>query len=345
MDRDVLPRIAYWSTSFEPKMEALASEVACLRRAFPGSAVWGVNARSRWPISVRHGLGFHPRLQLFFRGMTAVMQHAFDINHVFGSIGDWFHLRAIRRRPTVLTAAVTNGSSGKDMLSKVDLFAVEWPGARDELQALGIDRGQVRLVFPPVDLERFKPTPCPDTPYTVLFASSPDRADWLDDRGVGLLLAAAKMRPDWRFVLAWRPWGTALQELQRRLAEQPSPNVEVHVGRFDDMSRFYANAHVTVAPFLCRHRGKPAPNSVIESLASGRPVVVSDQVGLADMVAEQRMGAVCGSNAESFVAAIEETQRTWNSMSENARSVAERWFCRSTFIASYRGIYGELLGA
>ncbi|RIK80388.1 MAG: hypothetical protein DCC68_11185 [Planctomycetota bacterium] len=343
MDRDVPPRIAYWSTSFEPDMEALASEVACLRRAFRGSAVWGVNARSRWPLTVRHGLGFHPRMQLVFRGLTAVLQHAFDVNHVFGSLGDWYHLRAVRRRPTVLTAAVASGACSEEMLSKVDLFAVEWPDARDELAAMGIERKRVRLVFPPVDLERFRPTPKPEGPFTLLFASSPDRADWLDDRGVGLLLEAARLRPDWRFLFVWRPWGTGLDELRRRLSAEPAANVEVAAGRFADMTPFFAPSHVTVAPFRCRQRGKPVPNSIVESLSCGRPVVVSDVVGLAGMVQEERVGTVCGLSAESFVAAAESARSDWETLAANARGVAQRWFGRESFIRAYRDIYAELL--
>ena len=343
MDRDVPPRVAYWSTSFEPRMEALASEVACLRRAFPGSAVWGVNARARWPFTLRHGLGFHPRLQLVFRGLTALLQYAYDVNHVFGSIGDWFHLRAVRRRPTVLTVAVASEACGDGMLSKVDTFAVEWPGARDELAAIGVERERIRLVFPPVDLERFRPTPRPGEPFTVLFASSPDRADWLDDRGVGLLMEAARLRPDWCFLLVWRPWGTALAELRRRLAEQSMTNVEVAVGRFEDMARFYARSHVTVAPFRCRRRGKPVPNSIVESLACGRPVVVSDVVGLSEFVAEEEVGGVCGGDVVSFVEAIERAQCDWAAMSANARNVAERWFGQEAFISAYNSIYRELL--
>jgi glycosyltransferase involved in cell wall biosynthesis len=325
-------------------MEAIASEVACLRRAFRGSAVWGVNARSRWPVSVRHGLAFHPRMQLVFRGLTAVLQHAFDINHVFGSIGDWYHLRAIRRRPTVLTAAVNSGACSKEMLSKVDMFAVEWPGARDDLAALGIERERVRLVFPPVDLARFRPTPRPDGPFTVLFASSPDRADWLDDRGLGVLLEAARLRPDWRFLLVWRPWGTGLDELRRRLSNHPVANVEVVVGRFADMTQFFARAHVTVAPFLSQQRGKPAPNSIVESLSCGRPVVVTDVVGLSTIVTDERVGAVCETSADSFVAALEATERNWDSMSLRARSVAQSHFACDRFVEAYATIYRKLVG-
>jgi glycosyltransferase involved in cell wall biosynthesis len=339
MDRDVSPSIAYWATSFDADMEALASEVACLRRNFRPSIVWGVNGRPRWPVSWRNGWSFHPRLQLLFRGLTAVAQHAFDINHVFGSLGDWYHLRAVRKRPTILTVAVTSKACGEELLSKVDRFVVEWPSARDELLGMGIERERVELVFPPVDLDRFRPSPRPPEPFTVLFASSPDRADWVDDRGVGLLLEAARQRPEWRFKFVWRPWGSGVAEVRRRIKLLGLPNVELVVGRVGDMSEHYAQAHVTVAPFLCPQRSKPSPNSLVESFASGRPVVVTQTVGLAEVVEEENIGRVTSSDVGSLLVGFEEVRGDWHGMSVRARAAAERWFDEDTFLSSYARIY------
>jgi len=38
-------RIAYWTSGFEPSMEAVSSEVHLLRRSFPRSVVWGLSHR------------------------------------------------------------------------------------------------------------------------------------------------------------------------------------------------------------------------------------------------------------------------------------------------------------
>jgi glycosyltransferase involved in cell wall biosynthesis len=194
-------------------------------------------------------------------------------------------------------------------------------------------------------LQKFVPTPRPDGPFTVMFASSPDRADWLDDRGVGLLLEVAKRRPDWRFLLVWRPWGTALGELRHRMLHCGVSNIEVVVGRFADMAQFFARSHVTVAPFLSRQRGKPIPNSILEGIACGRPSVVTELVGLSKMIADEGIGAVCDTNAESFINTLDVTERNWSSMSIAARTVAEKYFGRERFLGAYNSIYHELLAA
>ena len=93
-------------------MEAVASEVATLRRQFPGSVAWGLSHRHRVLLSRRRGLCLHPRLHLAFRALTRALEPAFQLNHVFGSIGDWFYLEGRRRRPIVLTAAVLGPAVG-----------------------------------------------------------------------------------------------------------------------------------------------------------------------------------------------------------------------------------------
>ena len=42
----------------------------------------------------------------------------------------------------------------------------------------------MRLIFPPVDLARFAPAPPPPGPFTVLFASSPDKEGWLGHKSL-----------------------------------------------------------------------------------------------------------------------------------------------------------------
>src|SRR5688572_2655780 len=89
---DMSPRVAYWCSSFDADMEAVAGEVACLRRAFPGSIRWGISARQKKNFVLRDGICLHPRLDLLFRGITWAMQRRYDIQHLFGGWGDWFHL-------------------------------------------------------------------------------------------------------------------------------------------------------------------------------------------------------------------------------------------------------------
>ncbi len=337
------PRIAFWTSAFDPEMEAIASEVAALRRHFPSGLCWGLSHRHWLLVSRRRGMCFHPRLHLLFRAAVRLFEPTFDLNHIFGSLGDWFYLAPRRRRPTVLTVAAWTDPVGLPLLNQVDQFVVESVQTMDELVRLGIDDARVRLIFPAVNLDRYAPRREPEVGFTALFASSPDCASWLEARGVHLILDAAARRPHMRFRLLWRPWGDSEVVVRRWIAERNLHNVELITGCVADMPAEYNRAHVVVAPFTDRSRSKPTPNSVVDALACGRPVVVTQMVGLSDLVAESRSGAVVAPGGESLAEGLDRVASQWPSYSRAARSLAEELFAEQRFIQSYERLYAELL--
>lgn len=338
----VASRIAYWTSAFEPEHEAIAAEVALLRRHYPASVAWGLTHRHWILLSRTRGYGLHLRLHALFRAATRLLEPRFQLNHVFGSAGDWFYLAGPRRRPTVLTMAALSQPVEQALLERVDAFVVEYPSGKDYLVRLGIEPGRVRLILPPVDLARFTPGPAPAGPFTVLFASSPDRDDWLEARGIPELLDAAVRRPRMRFRFLWRPWGNSEARMRRLIAERGLQNVELCVGCWENMSRQYQEAHVTAAPFTDPQRCKPAPNSLVESLACGRPVLVTPTVGLADLVAPAA-AVVPGASGEAIAEGLDRLEADWDRLSHSARRLAELWFGQQTFLTSYQRLYQHLL--
>jgi glycosyltransferase involved in cell wall biosynthesis len=343
MGGHVSPRVAYWTSAFEPKMEAIASEVALLRRHFRASIAWGLS-HLRWvQLSLGGGYCLHPRLNVFFRLATRLFEPTFQLNHVFGSLGDWFYLESRKRRPTVLTVALAYPPVEERLLRRVSRFVVEYPGGRDYLARYGIVGDRVRLILPPVDLRRFTPTPAPDGPFTALFASSPDKEAWLGARGVPQILDAAARRPEMVFRLLWRPWGDSEPRVRQWIAERGLRNVELLVGRVPNMARHYRAAHVVLAPFTDFARSKPAPNSVIESLACGRPALVTEAVGLADVIREGRAGYVAQPTGAALAEGLDRVRADWGHYAREARALAERAFGVERFVRAYGRLYEEVL--
>ena len=337
------PRVAYWTSAFEPEMEAIAAEVATLRRRFPASTCWGLSHRHWMLLSRRRGICLHPRLHLLFRAFTRLWEPKFDLNHIFGSLGDWFYLQGARVRPTVLTVAERSRRIERELLERVDRFVAECPSVRQDLLKIGIESDRIRLIYPPVDLTRYSPARPPDGPFTALFASSPDRADWLESRGVHLVLDAAAMRPGMRFRLLWRPWGDSARRVRQWIAERNLQNVELIVGCVRDMPAEYNRAHVVLAPFTDTHRSKPAPNSLTDSLACGRPVVTTPVVGLAGIIREHGAGLVSEPSGAAIAECIDRLQAEWQPYSRRARRLAEQHFSLEKFLGGYERLYAELL--
>ncbi|HEX8201005.1 MAG TPA: glycosyltransferase [Isosphaeraceae bacterium] len=337
------PRIAYWTSAFEADIEAIASEVSALRRCYPGSVAWGLSHRCWALLSWRRGYCLNPWLSPVFCAATRILEPLFQLNHIFGSLGDWYYLRGTRRRPTVLTMAALSPPVDSSLLDRVDRFVVEYPSAESILTELGIGRERIRLIFPPVDLRRFTPSEAPEAPFTVVFASSAHDASWVEARGLPQLLDAAALRPEMRFRLIWRPWGDSLELVRRWVAQRGLTNVEIVVGKFADMEQHYRTAHATAVPFARIEKCKPAPNSLVESLACGRPVIVTPEVGLAEMVREAHAGIVCACDGESLAEGFDRVRSDWHSYSAPARRLSERWFSAETFLSKYHAIYTELI--
>jgi glycosyltransferase involved in cell wall biosynthesis len=324
-------------------MEAIASEVATLRRRFTSSVVWGLSHRHWMLFSRRRGYCLNPRMYRLFRVATLILEPAFDINHIFGSLGDWFYLRDAKRRPTILTIATINPPVSASLLGHVDRYVVEYPGGQEQLWSLGIGKEKIRLIFPAVDLRHFSPARIPNGPFTVLFVSSPDRKSWLEARGIPQILDAAKLQPQIRFRLLWRPWGRSESQVRQWIAERGLQNVELTVRCSSNMAEEYRKAHVTVAPFIDANRSKPAPNSLIESMACGRPVLATEVVGLAGLIREGGAGEICAPTGEALAESLETLQKDWRHYSVSGRRLAEQFFGLEKFVEAYEELYDEVI--
>ena len=150
-----------------------------------------------------------------------------------------------------------------------------------------------RLIRPGIDTSRFIPAQPPTGPgFTLLFGSAPWSEPQFRSKGVEALLAAAEARPDLRLVFLWR--GLLFEEMQARVAQRGlQARVEV-INRQVDVNEVLARAHAAVVLAEDATLVKAFPHSLLESLAAGRPVLVSRALPMADYV--ERVG--CGQVVE-----------------------------------------------
>jgi glycosyltransferase involved in cell wall biosynthesis len=130
-----------------------------------------------------------------------------------------------------------------------------------------------------VDHDRFAPAPEPGGPATVLFVGR-----LIDNKGPGVLLHAARiLRRDGLAVrVLFAGDGPRRGELEREA--QRHDDLATFLGRRDDVPELLAQAHVVARPSLT----EGMPLAVLEAMAAGRCVVVSD-------IAAHREIVDCGS--------------------------------------------------
>jgi len=321
----------------------MSKEVFALKDHFRRSRIFGLSRQYEVKGSLRaRYFGMNVRWYPLFRLLVPVYEAASDLHHIYGGIGDWFFLRTLTRRPVVITAATAASPLPAEMYRNVRAVVVHSSESMQSLERAGIAGGRVRLIYPGIDLEWFRPLPrSPGKKLRILFATAPNAREDIAKKGVDLLMEAASRLPDVEFVLLWRPWGDTVTRAREMVAERALPTVRLSFELVSDMRDVYRGVDATVAPFT--EAVKFCPTSLVESMACGRPVLVSSRVGLGGMVQEAGCGEVFEPTPAALCEAVDRLRRHYDAYARNARATAERHFDLRTCVREHEKLYEEVL--
>ncbi len=108
------------------------------------------------------------------------------------------------------------------------------------------------------------------------------------------------------------------------------------------MAEVYASVHATACFFQVGF-GKSCPNSIIESFACGRPVLLSDTCGIAGLVADRKAGVSMPRTVEALSAGLETLRADFERRRTEARRLAESCFGVQGFLRNYANLYSGLV--
>jgi glycosyltransferase involved in cell wall biosynthesis len=280
--------------------------------------------------------------------VVPLLERAFDVSHVHGDMTPWLFHRTLGSRPLVHTITQASAHPVREFLARCAAVVTQTPATRDRVLAMGVPPERVHLRLPAVDLARFRPGPPrrPGAgPARLLFASMPRTREELDGRGVPLLLALAREHPDVRVTLLHRPWVTGHTSLAatRQLADEGgAPNVRLATGLVGAMPSAYRGHDFTVIPFTRADGGKECPDSALESLACGIPVLVSRACPLAALVEREGGGLVFEPRVPALREAVERGLRSWADLSAAARAMAEARLDEPAMLRFHSRLYREV---
>lgn len=325
-----------------PRWEAVSKEIASLREGLEGEieaslislstkeSGFRLTAREK-RIPLPHGLPLYP--------LIAPFASRFDLNHLFASAGERLLTPLLSRRNGVLTIAkdtttLRGFEHNLDSLARMRAIVVQGERDRESLRQIGIRSEVVRMIRPGIPVEPYREA---QGPFTILFASSPfNAADFLS-RGIYLLVAVAALLPEVRFLLIWRT--RHLAKLEKIVAAGAGGNVRILSGVIDDMAGVYAEIHAAVLPGLEHRSFIPCPRSGLESLAHGKPVLLSHLVSIAPDVVRQRAGVGFEPTIEGLKAAILQLQRDYPAYQANTQRYIADNFSPATHLELYRQLY------
>jgi len=220
----------------------------------------------------------------------------------------------------------------KKLAPKLKKIIVQSKKTRNQLMDMSIEPDKIILMYPLIDLSKFKYSePPPLDEFKILFASSPNLEvpgeDNFRDKGLPLLLEAFKefaKDNSAKLYVVWR--GKYNEQLYKKISElNLEKDVKVITGTVN-MPEMYAKVHATVIPFLNLWRSPEIPLSAVESLACGRPVVATNVGELAEIIKNFKCGCVSKPVKDSFLLALKQSKNNYQVYRKNCRITAEQLF-------------------
>jgi len=276
------------------------------------------------------------------------------IIHVYTSLCDRPYLPFLPKKKMIITSTNFFGEERirkkLKYLKKTKKIIIESEIQRKELFAAGISEEKISLIYPPVNLNEFNYNEIDkelnkfdkkNSEFMILDASCPGKNKDLEKRGINLILSADTYLRRTVINLLWR--GGEFKEFEKCIKKRELKNIKIENKIYSSMNGVYANAHATIIPYLKLDENlKLIPNSAIESLAAGKPLIVSSQTGIAEIVRKSKCGVVFDPNLNSLLEAIDTLKKNYLKYQQNCRKTAEYYFSEEKFIQSYKKIYEEM---
>ncbi len=344
-----MSRIVYFTNGYLPDREGVSKELLVLHNHFSKKfrcETYLHNLADRWQLSLGRGFVSYPdRLLPIGYPLLKYLERKADLIHIYGSLTGRLYLRLIKKRPCILTSASALITERLEQCAPAwtSLEAIVVESERDSktLREIGVDSKKVFLIYPGVPTHNI-PAPPMDTPFTILFASSPiaKDPDSLNRRGVSLLIQAAKRLADCQFIFLWR--GRHTETLDLMLSRAGTDNIKVIDKIIPNIDDVLTDVHCTILSPEDWDECKPCPNSLIETLACGRPVLASNRVGISNLIELERCGITFSPDPAEVQDAILKLRNNYEIYRKNALPTARRYFSVEEFVGAYVDLYKKL---
>jgi glycosyltransferase involved in cell wall biosynthesis len=318
-----------------PACEAISQEISALRSRFGGDVIY-LNPNRHSPIYVPRLLfGFHKLRQL------RILEESVDIHHLYNPDPFPFPILRVLRKPVVysLTGGVEEKKVNTQFFGSLAAVTVTDQKSFYHLGRQGVSN--VFLVPPGIDTSRFTYTCQPlRSEVRLMVGSAPWTRAQFKTKGVNALLEVACQMPRLHLVFLWR--GVLTEEMERRVRRMGlEDRVEV-LDRVVDVNEILAEVHASVTLAMEPDIVKAYPHSLLESLAAGKPVLVSRAIPMADYVEEKGCGVVVEKvRPNDVIVAVETLIANYYSLQRTTHHLDKRTISRQNMILSFEMVYAN----
>jgi glycosyltransferase involved in cell wall biosynthesis len=320
-----------------PQCEALSQEVAALRAQFESDLVY-LNPNVHMPIYI-------PRLLFGFQKLRRLRarEAAFDLHHLYNPDPFPFPILRFLRRPVLYTISSGLGPRRPNIPYFNHMAGVVVYDQRSATQLREWGVHNVHRARPGIDITRFTHNPQPLThEVRLLVGSAPWTLTQFRTKGVDALLQAAKREPRLKLTFLWR--GVHFEAMHQRVRDLGIASQVQVINHRVNVNAMLAEMHAAVALAGTSTLIKAYPHSLLESLAAGKPVLVSQAIPMADYVQETGCGYVVDNvTVESILKAVDELLLTYQEVQDIAKNLNKLVFSQNNMILSFINIYQHIL--
>jgi len=332
--------ILYHITNLPPKLpdtEASLQELNSLKSHFGGKLVY-LNPNQHSPIYLPRLLfGLHKFRQIRVEEANIQLHHLYNADPFPFPILRWL------RKPVIYSVSSGVGPRRPNIPFFASLAAVTVSDECSLKQLRGWGLTNTHLVRPGIDPTHFTCSPLPlQSEIRLMVGSAPWTHRQFRTKGIDALLTATQQAPHLRLVCLWR--GVLAEEMEFQVRRMRLEKQVEIINRKVDVNQVLAGVHASITLVTDPAIIRSYPHSLMESLAAGKPVIVSRSIPMSDYVEQTHCGTVVESvTPAGILIAVEALIQKYEALQKSAQKVGQRDFSLQALIASFEKVYGDVL--
>lgn len=322
----------------QPKLDAAVQDGMKLIDNFGGEINFLYPGAKAKKIIPRFLCGFH---QLHY---LRQLDRRVDLHQIFSNGIYPYPVLRLFKKPVVYTSVIELGDTlpplSSLLLKKVRKFVVVTDRDQGKMKQVGFDS---EVILPGIDIDRFSNSPLHgQNKFVLLAGSAPWNEEQFETKGVDVLLQAAVKLPWLHLVFLWR--GKLLQEIQERVQHYDLFDRVQIVDRQVDVNEILSTVHASIVLSKKSELVKAYPHSLLESLAAGKPVLVSKCLAMSDYVEKNQCGiSVNNLQVEVVIEHLGLLRKQYSSFVAALSTLELACFSQRAMINSYEQLYKQVV--
>ena len=201
-------------------------------------------------------------------------------------------------------------------------------------QQLPSKDGQKTVLFLPfVNSTKYYYCDPPDIDtFTITFASAPMTESAFDNKGIDIMLQGFKKFSDVidaKLIIIWRreKYTGLLYKMNILIKDYClEDKIEIINDEIKNMHDIYARSHTTILVNRNHNNTPNYPQSLLEALSVGRPIITSNINEIADIILKEDVGSTCELNGESVCDAMMDCYANYSRKQLKTRGITKKYF-------------------